>query len=470
VRQCILIVLVSTLAVVVVYGDADDWSRFRGPHGAGVAPAAAVPDELNLERTLLWKQAMPPGKSSPVISGDRLFLTGWRDDRRLVICMDRSTGKVLWQRDVPRRHSQAMNKLNDPAAPSVAADGTNVYAFFPDVGLVSYDARGRQRWSVPLGPFSSIHGIAASPIVDSGVVVLAVEQQTGGSWLTAFDAKRGSVRWRRQLADTGQQGYGTPFVSSASEGGPQVIYSRPGEIGGWSLTTGEQVWWVRGTGTQAYSTPAVDAGVLYAAADGNTVEGAMQAWEQSLQKWNRTRERTLRVKQDWEGDAIAHADRTFGNNDGLLDESEWRYWVRNNQPKSLTAVRLGGKGDVTGTHVLWRTGRGVPTVPSPVALDQVLFHVRDGGIFTSLDGASGKVLKEARLGAAEKFYSSPVAAGGRIYVAGETGTVVVLRAAADWEVLSIDNLGEEIYATPAIGSDGRIYVRTASTLYCFGRR
>ncbi|MCW5982404.1 MAG: PQQ-binding-like beta-propeller repeat protein [Bryobacteraceae bacterium] len=414
---------------------------------------------------------MPPGKSSPVISGDRLFLTGWRGDLRLVLCVDRRTGKLVWERAVNRRHSQTMNKLNDPAAPSPAVDGTNVYAFFPESGIVSYDRTGKERWHVSLGPFSSVHGIGASPIVASGVVVLAIEQQSGGSFLTGWDATRGSVRWKTALADVGQQGYGTPFVHAPGNGAPQIVYSRPGEIGGWSLATGEALWWIRGTGTQTYSTPAVADGVVYAAADGDTVEGAMKAWEQFLQKWNRTPERSLRVKEDWHDDTLARADRTFGNNDGMLDENEWRILVRNNRPRSLTAVRLGGKGEVTDSHVLWQTTRAIPAVSSPVAFQNLLFYIRDGGIFTSLDASTGKVLKEARLeGAIEKFFASLVAGDHKIYVASEQGKVIVIRAAADWEVLSVQDLGEEIYATPAVSDDGRIYIRTSKAMYCFERR
>jgi outer membrane protein assembly factor BamB len=447
--------------------DAQFWDRFRGPMGSGVVTTTSLPERL--QGHLAWETPLPPGKSSPVVSGDRLFVTGWEGDVRLVICLDRRTGARIWQRRLSKLHEVDVNRLNDPAAPTPATDGERVYAFFPEAGLVAYDARdGVERWLVPLGPFNSVHGIAASPIVEQGLVVLAIEQQAGGSFLSAYDAATGSRRWQTTLADTGQQGYGTPFVHEPSHARAEIVMSRPGEIGGWSLATGDPIWWVRGTGTQAYSVPAVSGSTIYAAADGDTLEGAMQAWEQLLAKYDRTTERTLRVRQDWSDNTLERADRTWGNQDGLFDEDEWRHFVRNNRPRSLVAVRLGGAGDVSDTNVLWRTERGVPTVPSPVHYDGILYYVRDGGILTALDPENGRVLKEARLeGAIDKYFASPVAADGKLYLASESGQVVIVRAGRAWEVMSVHNFDESVYASPAISEDGYLYIRTARALYAF---
>jgi outer membrane protein assembly factor BamB len=448
--------------------DAQSWDRFRGPMGAGVATTTGLPAQL--EGSLVWEAALPAGKSSPIVSGDRLFVTAWEGDTRHVICLDRKTGRRIWQRQLLKLHERDVNRLNDPAAPTPATDGERVFAFFPEAGLVAYAAHdGTERWFVPLGPFNSVHGMAASPIVANGLVILPIEQQTGGSFLTALDAATGARRWQTTLADTGQQGYGTAFVHESSQGRAEIVMSRPGEIGGWSLATGDPIWWVRGTGTQVYSVPAVSGSIIYAAADGDTVEGAMQAWEQWLAKYKRTRERTLRVKEDWGDNTLERADRTWGNQDGLFDEHEWRHFVRNNRPRSLIAVRLGGASDVSETHVLWRTERAVPTVPSPLLYDGILYYVRDGGILTALDPEDGRVLKEARLdGAIDKYFASPVAADGKLYLASEAGHVVVVRAGRAWEVLSVHSFDEPVYATPAISEEGVIYIRTARALYAFG--
>jgi hypothetical protein len=321
--------------------DAQSWDRFRGPMGAGVATTTGLPAQL--EGSLVWEAALPAGKSSPIVSGDRLFVTAWEGDTRHVICLDRKTGRRIWQRQLLKLHERDVNRLNDPAAPTPATDGERVFAFFPEAGLVAYAAHdGTERWFVPLGPFNSVHGMAASPIVANGLVILPIEQQTGGSFLTALDAATGARRWQTTLADTGQQGYGTAFVHESSQGRAEIVMSRPGEIGGWSLATGDPIWWVRGTGTQVYSVPAVSGSIIYAAADGDTVEGAMQAWEQWLAKYKRTRERTLRVKEDWGDNTLERADRTWGNQDGLFDEHEWRHFVRTSVHLRHAACQRGG--------------------------------------------------------------------------------------------------------------------------------
>ncbi len=132
------------------------------------------------------------------------------------------------------------------------------------------------------------------------------------------------------------------------------------------------------------------------------------------------------------------------------------------------AVKLGGSGDVTDTHVLWRFEKSLPDVPAPLVYKDVVFLVRSGGIATTLNAQTGKVLKQARLtGALEDYYASPIGVDGKVYIASEHGKVVVLRAAGDWEILAINEFDSDIYATPAI-SEGQMYIRTRNALYAIG--
>jgi outer membrane protein assembly factor BamB len=159
------------------------------------------------------------------------------------------------------------------------------------------------------------------------------------------------------------------------------------------------------------------------------------------------------------------------NANGLLEEREWeKYRERRTLVNSVMAIRLGGAGDVTETNILWRFYKSLPNVPSPLLYQNVLYLVKEGGILTALDPATGKVLKQGRLkGALDFYYSSPVAADGKIFTASQDGHVSVIKAGPDWEVLAVNDMDDEVYATPA-PVDQRLYLRTKSALYCFGKQ
>jgi outer membrane protein assembly factor BamB len=158
------------------------------------------------------------------------------------------------------------------------------------------------------------------------------------------------------------------------------------------------------------------------------------------------------------------------NHDGYIDAGEWQlYRARTASENCLVAIRAGGRGDVTASHVLWRYRKALPNTSSPLLYQGVIYLVRDG-VFTSLNPDNGEVYKQARLsGALGRYWSSPVAADGKIFLAGEDGKIVVVRAAPDWEILAVNSLDEDTFATPAI-LDGGIYVRTRDALYCFAKR
>ena len=148
-----LVLLVLLLTIGNVHSQ-DSWSRFRGPNGTGVSSATGLPAEFGPEKNVRWKRAIPGGHSSPVLTRDRIFLTGHAGEKLLVLCLDRQSGAVRWQRELPRRQTSRIQRPNDPASPSPVTDGRNVYAFFQDFGLISFDANGAERWRLPLGPFN----------------------------------------------------------------------------------------------------------------------------------------------------------------------------------------------------------------------------------------------------------------------------------------------------------------------------
>ena len=190
---------------------AEDWPQFRGLNGSGVSVSTGLPEVFGPEKNVVWKTPLPPGHSSPVLTRDRVFITAYakekasgnqpsaavaKNHKLLVICLDRQTGKLLWQREVVRSREGRLQNVNDPASPSPVTDGTNVYVFFQEFGMVSYDRAGKERWRLPLGPFNMFYGFGASPILVDNKVILPVDQDSPSSYLIAVDKTSGRVRWK----------------------------------------------------------------------------------------------------------------------------------------------------------------------------------------------------------------------------------------------------------------------------------
>ena len=190
-------------------------------------------------------------------------------------------------------------------------------------------------------------------------------------------------------------------------------------------------------------------------------------FEETLEKYNVNKDGELSAEELPERMRRSFADLDLDQN-GRVDRREWEFYrARRSARNSLLAVRHGGRGDLTATNVVWSMQKFLPNVPSPLYDEGVLYIVKDGGILTSLDPATGKILKQSRLsGAPGTYYSSPVAGDGKIYTISQEGKISVIKAGAQWEVLAVNDLGDDCFATPAIVDD-RIYIRTRSTLYCF---
>ena len=167
------------LVLVCEVAAGSDWPRFRGPNGTGVDDSAALPSEIGASKNVAWKTPLPQGHSSPIVSAGRIFLTAAEDGKLYTLCLDSTTGRVLWKRECPRTRREELDKRNHPASPTPVADGKNVYVFFADYGLVSYDFNGVERWRTPLGPFQNLYGMGASPILAGDKVVLVCDQNSG---------------------------------------------------------------------------------------------------------------------------------------------------------------------------------------------------------------------------------------------------------------------------------------------------
>ncbi|MBS1829476.1 MAG: PQQ-binding-like beta-propeller repeat protein [Acidobacteria bacterium] len=461
--------LTSLLALSL---SAADWSQFRGPQGSGLcANCGAIPTEFSPNKNVLWKTALPAGKSSPILTANRIFVTAADGDELLTIALDQATGKILWRRSIRAPKREHQNALNHRAAPTPVTDGSHIFAFFADFGLVAYDLEGNQKWQLPLGPFNSQHGIVASPVYASGKVVLVVDGDTD-AFIVAVDAATGKVAWKspRNVIN----GYSTPLVYQPPTGPAQIIAPGSYQLTAYSIANGETLWFVGGLTCQPKSAPILSGNMLYFNGwttgndDGQQVD--LPPFSEVAAAADANHDGKLaqsELPKPWQPTGTWRAidlDR-----DGFLNEREWTFFrTRRASRNGLLAIKLGGTGDLTATNVNWRYEKSLPDVPSPLVYNNVVFLFRNGGIATALDALTGKVLKQARLtGALEDYYASPVGVDGKVYIATEHGKIVVLRATGEWEILAINEFDSDIYATPAIDKN-KLYLRTANALYAIG--
>ena len=466
---CLLGTLLATIAA------ADDWPQFRGPNGSGIAETSNLPSEFGPAKNVVWKTALPPGHSSPVLTEDRIFVTAYQGETLFTISLNRADGKILWRREAPRPRKEVFDKTHGPASPTPVADGENVYVFFGDFGLLSYGPDGNERWRMPLGPFVNINGHGASPILADGMVILICDQDIG-SYMIAVDQKDGSEVWKIDRPEV-PRNYATPGVYRPQGRPAELIVPGAYVLISYDLKTGEKLWWVRGMAWQLKSVPVIKGDTIYVSgweAGGSAKQLAeTPPFDEFLAQHDANRDGFISPQEHPNSkmlDPVQFTRRDL-DDDGRLDRRDWQFWrARLSSQNSLSAIRPdGARGDLTDTHVLWHHKKSLPNTPSPLLHEGVVYLVKDGGIVTSLDAETGRVLKQGRIKEAiEKYWASPVAADGKLYTVSEGCAVSVLTPGGQWEVLTVNRLDDQCFATPAI-ADGRIYVRTMKTLYCFGK-
>ena len=482
-RRSIGVLLGVSLACgAVSAAERESWSRFRGPNGTGVSEATGLPVSFGPEKNVRWKTPLPPGHSSPVLSESRIFLTAHSPDKEgytlLVIGLDRKTGRELWRREVPRAQTGRRENVNGPASPSPVTDGANVYAFFQEFGLISYTADGRERWRKPIGPFNMFYGFGASPMLADGTLVLSVDQDKD-AYLLGLDAKTGRERWKTPKPHA-ISGYSTPTIYRPATGGAQLLVPESFQLTAYALSDGKPVWWVRGLACEMKSVASVDDDTLYINGWGfpQNQPGRQVAtvpFDEGLKRYDKNGDGLV---AQTEVSGTEPMDRMLGpdafpafdlDRDGKLTASEWDVFrAMLAAENGLLAIKLGGRGDMTDHAIRWKYQRPVPQVPSTLLYQGVLFMVNDSGILLAFDPKTGQVLKEGRLkGAIDKYFASPVGADGKVWLVSQDGTVSVVSARGDWEILSVNPLDDEVFATP-VPADGQLLVRTRSALYAFG--
>ena len=463
----------SLLLALAVTTLAADWPHFRGPQFGQASSSGPLPTEIGPNKNVLWKTELPPGHSSPAIVGSRIFLTAVRDKQQLeTICLERTTGKLLWRVTAPHKTLEQIHGIGSYAQSSPAADDRRVVVLFGSSGLYCYDHGGNELWHKEMGPFNDEFGAASSPILADDRVIVCQDHDTG-SFLAAFDKETGRELWKTDRSEF-SRGYSSPVIWNV-DGQRQIVVAGTLRVAGYDWASGRELWTVRGLSRVNCMTPAIGADntlvVAGWSAGGEPGERiSMEPFADFAFQYDENKNGTLEEKEVAASAALktrfTQCDRDKNGRVTQAEYDEFQMLFDKSQ-NVVMAIKPGGSGDASQSHVLWKYDRFIPFCASPLVYQGLVFTIKDGGILTSLDAATGEVHKSGRVAGTGNYYSSPVAGDGKLYLLSQKGTLSVVSAAGAWKVLHSAEFGEEGYATAAI-VDGRIYLRTSGHLYCFG--
>jgi len=464
-------ITLAALLLVLTQDDSPQWGGFRGNNGSGVAASKSIPATLDPEETAMWRIDVPPGYSSPVIAGSRLFVTGVDGEKLVTQCIDRGSGDELWRREIEFDGQRV--GMNSSAAPSPTTDGEHVFVLFHAIGLVAYGVDGEELWRQEIGPFNIPHGMATSPVLHDDLLIQVVDQDLE-SYVVAYDKRSGEQRWRTERPGV-THSYATPAIYQPAKGDAQVVVSGALHVKGYAVVDGQELWSFGGSAWQTKCVPVVVGDDCFVNAYMvPSSEFGMPPMKSTFGDELTERDENedgLIERSEWPGEMIQQAWFIFDlDGDDKLDEEDWTYMKSSGRSTGgLYSIDMTGKGDVTKTNVNWKFGdrRGLPDCPTPLYFDDTLYMIKEGGLLTSIDPATGEVKKQDRVGEPDPYFASPVGAAGRIVTASASGQLAVIQTGPEWEVLSVTRLEDaEIWSTPAI-ADGQVFVRTQAALWCF---
>jgi outer membrane protein assembly factor BamB len=404
-------VLVGVFVLFPALARGEEWPGWRGPRGDGSSREKKLPVHWNEKENICWKTPLPGiGHSSPAIFGERVFLTTCRleEQERVLLCLDRKSGKILWERVVVTAPLERKHNLNSFASSTPATDGKHVWITFlqfPDMIAACYDVDGNLVWKKSPGKFHSVHGFCSSPVLYKDMVIINGDQDAV-AYIVALDRNTGEERWRADRPKR-TRSYCVPIIVDAA-GKKQLVLSGSRCVTSYDPDTGKLHW---------------------------IIDGPTEQYVASL---------------------------VYGQ--GLL-------FLTTGFPEYHNmAIRPDGTGDITHTHIAWHEAR-VPArkasyVPSPIAFDKWFYVISDQGWLSCFEATTGKRLWLKQLG--RHHSGSPVLADGRIYMTDDDGVTYVLKAGPDFEVIARNPLGDECYSSPAI-SRGQIFIRTNHHLYCIDK-
>jgi outer membrane protein assembly factor BamB len=392
---------------------AEDWPEFRGPTGQGHSKATHLPIEWSTEKNVVWKQAVPgAGWSSPVISRGRLFLTtgvkGTEGGPSLrALCFESASGRLLWDTEIftaGESAAQPMHDKNSPASPTPIIEGENVYVHFGHHGTACVDWSGKVIWRNNGLRYSPVHGNGGSPVLVDDKLIFSADGARD-PFIVALNKKNGDVVWKVPRKTDVRQTFSfcTPLLITVN-GQRQIITPGSGVVSALDPNDGRELWRFRyGQGYSVVPRPVFGHGLVFMATGFNRAD--------------------------------------------------------------LLAIRADGEGDVTDTHLAWRTTKGAPLTPSVVLVGEELYAVSDMGVASCFDAKTGKVHWQERLDG--NYSASPLAAEGRIYFQNETGTGTVIKASREFTKLATNSLEDRTLASYGV-AENSLFIRTAGHLYRIG--
>jgi len=416
-------VIAAAIALAATSAQAENWPQFRGPTGQGVSAETGVPVKWSESENIAWKTPIAyAGLSSPVVFGDRVFVTGTTADGVgcHIVCLDRLTGKIMWDTEVFKQTPGVCDGRNSHATSTPVTDGERVYAFFSSASAAAVTMDGKVAWTNRDITFHVVYGIASSPIQYKDMLIMnfdGTDPKTDAghqrpwdqSYVLALDKADGKERWKAMRGMMTRVSYTTPIIVDA--GGQAQLVSATGDlVQAFDPMTGAKIWWATHRGEGLVPSPVAGDGMIYAT-------------------------------------------------------SGWPTGVP--EGESLMAFRLGGKGDVTKSHVAWSHSKDMSKIPSMVFANHMLFEVTEDGVVTCMKSDGGESPWRERL--AGNYGASPVAADGKVYFMSEDGKTTVIAAAEEYKIVAENSLPGKFKASPAF-SNQQIFIRSDTALYCIGAK
>jgi outer membrane protein assembly factor BamB len=444
---------------------ASPWDMFRGSNGLGIGDKLNLPEQITVENAA-WSVPFGKGASSLVLREQNLFVTSMENDARHLHCLNAKDGSESWKLSINKIRDEVATPPNGPAMCTPACDDKVVVALFPDSGLLASSLDGTMVWQKDLGPFYSMHGISASPIiVDQSVIVVADQLQS--PFIAAFELASGTERWRkdRPLGITG--GYSTPTIMSLADR-KILITAAPGMLIGYDASTGDELFSMEGFSNAPVSTPVVvDDLIYYTEPPGQPLPfEAMAGADRNGDKIIELTEvsgalGTYRLME--------RVDQGFGNKDGRVTRMEWDRCFHSMVGKGgMTCAKVTHENGKFTCESVWTETKSSPYIPSVLVHGERLFAINDGGVLAVFDRMSGELQSRKRLRSTTgQFYASPIADESTLIVANTDGKVSFIDLANDLNTITSVDLKESVIATPSL-HQGQLFVRTEQSIYCFG--